>query len=586
MAGNVPINFVNWLDGQIESFAQEFSLTRKSEAFAAWSLHFLYDLEPDEAYTLTEFSSQGDADFDGYFNDKKNDQFILLRSKYARAPNEKRFGPEPCRELLSAFERLLNFGAPNLGGLSEQLTTSISGGAEPVLHCVLAGSLSVDAKAEFEQACDANRAVAIVHDLSGLYEKYISEETSDDLEGKVVTFKLTSKEFINASTGTLPAVVVNLSGESLGANMKIHRPHIVSANVRHNLGHRNRVNQSIRRTLESEAERSNFWYYNNGITILCDGYKLNTEESAIEVENPQIVNGCQTASALESLLDQIEGHSVAVLARVIKVGEAGADSKYAVKIAEATNSQSPVKIADLKSNDQRQKELQAAFKGLPDPWFYERKRGEWNALPKKVRKCFEKRRMTKENCGQRWRAVGMNEPAASVTAKDEMFDAEVYGRVFDPNRSVWLYLLAHHLWEFYNLLLSKSQAQYRESLRGNFTPQQLQSLLRAKKLWVAHASSLAYDFLTNHYGELDSQLAKGLCEEFSKAPDSFRALHTAILVATKHWLESPQRSNPDESVSSLLKSSHTKADIESKMQDYLAMYDPGFFDDKLPRIED
>jgi hypothetical protein len=75
-------------------------------------------------------------------------------------------------------------------------------------------------------------------------------------------------------------------------------------NIREYLG-KTPVNDAIRRTLESDPEeRINFFYYNNGITVISDkASKGKIQISlAVTLTNPQIVNGCQTVSTIYEVL--------------------------------------------------------------------------------------------------------------------------------------------------------------------------------------------------------------------------------------------------------------------------------------------
>lgn len=75
---------------------------------------------------------------------------------------------------------------------------------------------------------------------------------------------------------------------------------IYERNVRKFLGNRNRINKGIAKTLNENPEK--FGLYNNGITIVvsqyekasCDVYKVN---------DPYIVNGCQTTKTIWEVLD-------------------------------------------------------------------------------------------------------------------------------------------------------------------------------------------------------------------------------------------------------------------------------------------
>lgn len=72
-------------------------------------------------------------------------------------------------------------------------------------------------------------------------------------------------------------------------------------NIREYLG-KSPINEGIKRTLEGEKEeRCNFFYYNNGITIICDTAKnqgMIQSKLDLKLTKPQIVNGCQTVNTI------------------------------------------------------------------------------------------------------------------------------------------------------------------------------------------------------------------------------------------------------------------------------------------------
>lgn len=82
---------------------------------------------------------------------------------------------------------------------------------------------------------------------------------------------------------------------------------LFSENIREYLGNKG-VNTNITNTLESEEDNKNFFFYNNGITIICDEIKsqalrgVSGKEYEIQMKNPQIVNGCQTCNSIYNVL--------------------------------------------------------------------------------------------------------------------------------------------------------------------------------------------------------------------------------------------------------------------------------------------
>ena len=77
-------------------------------------------------------------------------------------------------------------------------------------------------------------------------------------------------------------------------------------NVRDYLG-KNTVNKGIHETLNNSEERQNFFYYNNGVTIICDNVQeVPNQRNILDLQNPKIVNGCQTVSSIATVLSSRE----------------------------------------------------------------------------------------------------------------------------------------------------------------------------------------------------------------------------------------------------------------------------------------
>lgn len=122
-------------------------------------------------------------------------------------------------------------------------------------------------------------------------------------------------------------------------------------------------------TLKSETWRPMFHLLNNGLSITCDSYIL--QGNTLHIKNFQIVNGCQTTVTLHKAKNLLDDKVLID----IKVTEC--NPTIATKIAGTTNTQAGLKAQDFISTDLRQTELQRQFEALPEPWFYEIRRGEW-----------------------------------------------------------------------------------------------------------------------------------------------------------------------------------------------------------------
>lgn len=115
----------------------------------------------------------------------------------------------------------------------------------------------------------------------------------------------------------------------------------------------------------------NFWYYNNGVILICDDYLI--QEDKILIQNFSIINGGQTTK----LVGETEfGQDFYIQCKIIKNKyETTADRlEFIANVAEATNTQKPIKDKDLIANRIEQRLLK---KQLADAGIYcQIKRGE------------------------------------------------------------------------------------------------------------------------------------------------------------------------------------------------------------------
>jgi hypothetical protein len=177
-------------------------------------------------------------------------------------------------------------------------------------------------------------------------------------------------------------LVGRISVAEIAALIERHGERLLERNVRRYLGLQgNRVNESIRSTLTSN-EKSNFYFYNNGITLTCESFSYNALQEGnyqVRVENLQIINGGQTCMTIfktlqeSSLLDQ--NTQAYVLLRLYQLPRENED--LVQRITYATNSQSPVDLKDLRANDERQKRLGLDIQQLG--FNYQRKKSDISA---------------------------------------------------------------------------------------------------------------------------------------------------------------------------------------------------------------
>lgn len=148
-----------------------------------------------------------------------------------------------------------------------------------------------------------------------------------------------------------------------------HGDALLDRNIRRYLGlHSNRVNSAIYQTLQNEQQRGNFYFFNNGITIICRKFRHNALQDSnyiVKIEGMQIINGGQTCKTIQCALMDIPEASWDNTFVLMRIYELEDDDRDLVRdITYATNSQNPVDLRDLHSNDDWQKNLEIGLRDL------------------------------------------------------------------------------------------------------------------------------------------------------------------------------------------------------------------------------
>lgn len=207
-------------------------------------------------------------------------------------------------------------------------------------------------------------------------------------------------------------------------------------NIRLYLHQRSKVNKNIKATALS-TENHRFFYFNNGITVTCDrfGYPKNQRAPIVELENIQVVNGGQTLHALSEAYkenpDQLK--PVELLCRIYETK----DRDLSSRIAECTNSQSPVKSRDIRSIDLIQVKLEKEFRALG--FSFERKKNQFSDEPKVLR-------IDAEKCGQVVLTFYEEMPLEAKNKKGLIF-GDKYDDIFSDETTAHKLLLPYRLFE-------------------------------------------------------------------------------------------------------------------------------------------
>lgn len=150
------------------------------------------------------------------------------------------------------------------------------------------------------------------------------------------------------------------SARQIASWWRMHGRKLLTKNIRSFKGS-TAVNTGIAETLRGSPEH--FWYFNNGITLLCESIKRTPfaagkrEVGQFECAGASIVNGAQTVGQIGSAFDNEEDipEDAQVLVRIISLENV--PHAFGDRITRATNTQNRIESRDFAALDENQKRI-------------------------------------------------------------------------------------------------------------------------------------------------------------------------------------------------------------------------------------
>ena len=152
------------------------------------------------------------------------------------------------------------------------------------------------------------------------------------------------------------AVYGAVAGSEIASWFSANGDRLFAENLRYGI-EKSEVNDGIRQT--SREEPAHFWYYNNGVTAICeDVNKLpvggnSTDSGVFDVKKISIINGAQTVSSLYR--SQHEGANIDdVLVHLRVISLAGTPENFSIDVTTANNTQNDLSPVDFVAADSNQ----------------------------------------------------------------------------------------------------------------------------------------------------------------------------------------------------------------------------------------
>ncbi|MBY0540884.1 MAG: AIPR family protein [Campylobacterales bacterium] len=313
--------------------------------------------------------------------------------------------------------------------------TAISGGSISVEYIYIANASKIEINDIFNQKklqlieltskCLSTKDIHFnnysCNELLELYQKQKSNRLSIEFKDRPL-----STDYENSGIGYIGTVKLSKYKEFLTSEEGIIRDDLFESNIRHFQGLVD-VNKKIKKTIENISDKD-FWWLNNGITIIAEEPKEVGKK--LSIENIQIVNGLQTSYSIFNNYIENDKDERSVLVKVI----INNNKEITDEIIESTNSQNPVSATLLRATEQVQRELELFF--LNEGFYYDRRKNFYKNLGKPTTKIF-----SIQSTAQTIQSIIFNEPHTARATPTSLLKNEItYKNIFDIKKDFKAYL--------------------------------------------------------------------------------------------------------------------------------------------------
>ena len=447
------------LEDEVRQIRHQYPGLKDDSAFVLWFLRaYLADTEDAAVEALTGETS--DKGIDAILLDQVARQAIIIQGKYREALGGRR---EIRNDVLALADMSSLVWADKTiqNGFLKGVSTRVRGKLGELVRCVTkqsyglrlyyvtTGACSEHLRVEaMNRACRAKGDVElVVFDaplVKAVFEDYLEGvapavpslilrvgcEESVQTQGNVYRFDPRTR---------IESWVFPMRAKDIGDMFAKAGVRLFARNIRGFLGN-TEINRAMAATISNEPR--NFWYYNNGITIVCDRAKKEQQhgEDVLKVDRPQVINGQQTVRTLS----EATSDRASALVKVIQIPRENlSQDEYddlVRSIVKSTNWQNYIKPSDLVSNDKVQVFLERELRRVG--YHYLRKR-QTKQEARALYRGLAFRQLKKDELAQ---AVGacLFDPALLRKGKEELFDERHYRSIFGP-RELSFYLAPYWL---------------------------------------------------------------------------------------------------------------------------------------------
>jgi AIPR protein len=344
----------------VEEQREKVRLTRSLAAFSIAALGDLEDLAAAQCVT----DGPGDNGIDSVYYDAAERNCLIVQSKWISSGNgsvevgDVHKFVQGIRDLLEAkFDRFND----KMGRHKDKVFNALSDAAARftiVLAYTGEQPLSADAYGPLNELLSEMNSPSEVMTLKVLNQGELHGIVASGVAGDSVDLEVMLQQW-----GMLQSPYLAYYGQVAVADIASWAQlgtRLTAKNLRQFKG-LTEVNESIAKTLTSNAER--FWYFNNGITILCESLRKkplggpNNETGTLECRGASVVNGAQTVGAIGEVAktrpEALNGGRV--LVRLVSLESC--PHGFGDDLTRAANTQNRIEKRDFAALDPNQKRL-------------------------------------------------------------------------------------------------------------------------------------------------------------------------------------------------------------------------------------
>lgn len=379
----------------------------------------LFDIE----MSITNGPNDGGVDFVYY--DEESSKVILGQCKYTKNLKLN----DIITELNKMSTTVENFKISNTGIYNEKLRAELQNALDRLPDGDEGNvEYNIYTISDYDETSIMNKIEAEHNTYSKeMVNVYGKDEFITKIKEKVEKLNTIEEEFtinidqannyLTYSNSSADGIMVNMSSNSLIKMFNKYKDEgLLDMNIRKYVKNK-MVDDGIKRNLDKD--RSNFWFFNNGIIIACDDYYV--DGNTVKIRGFSIVNGGQTTNRIGNYKGS-NHEEFFIPCKIICINNK--NKNLFSKVAETTNSQKPIYPRDLKANSPEMKMLQSWLD--KENIYLEIKRGE--------KKKNKKYKIKNDELGQLILSFVYQQPGTARSGKKTIFDNNnYYNKLYKQN---------------------------------------------------------------------------------------------------------------------------------------------------------